>query len=83
MTNTVLERYTITNGIAQGEGLWVFSGDTITGTQPFTIDITGPPNTGTIPLKINATIVEVLVMNIKKLNLYNKEFKFFLVLLIE
>ncbi|PCI96411.1 MAG: hypothetical protein COB15_10345 [Flavobacteriales bacterium] len=43
------------NLIPVGTGVWVWSGDTITGTQPFTIDITGPPNVGTINLPITYT----------------------------
>lgn len=45
----------ISNTIGVGEGLWVWSGDTITGTQPFTIDITGPANTGNISLPVTFT----------------------------
>ena len=44
-----------TNTIGQGEGLWVWSGDTITGTQPFTIDMVGPSNFGNINLPISYT----------------------------
>ncbi len=44
-----------TNPLAVGEGIWVWSGDTITGTQPFTIDITGPPNVGNISLPLSYT----------------------------
>lgn len=44
-----------TNTISTGEGLWVWSGDTITGTQPFTIDVTGPPNAGDISLPVTYT----------------------------
>jgi hypothetical protein len=44
-----------TNPVAIGQGIWVWSGDTITGTQPFTIDITGPPNVGDISLPITYT----------------------------
>jgi hypothetical protein len=44
-----------TNTIQNGEGIWVWCGDTITGTQPFTIDFTGPPNTGDISLPISYT----------------------------
>lgn len=39
--------------INAGEGYWVWCGDTITGTQPFTIDVTGPANTGTINLPVS------------------------------
>jgi PKD repeat protein len=45
----------ISNSIANGEGLWIWCGDTSTGTQPFTIDITGAPNTGDISLPISYT----------------------------
>lgn len=41
--------------IGVGEGLWVWSGDTITGTQPFTVDVTGPPNVGNISLPLSYT----------------------------
>ncbi len=45
----------ITNSIGVGQGVWVWSGDTITGTQPFTIDVTGPPNAGSISLPVSYT----------------------------
>lgn len=45
----------VTNSVAVGEGLWIWCGDTITGTDPFTVDITGPPNTGTINLPVTYT----------------------------
>ncbi len=45
----------ISNSIGVGQGLWVWSGDTITGTQPFTVDVTGPPNTGNISLPVTYT----------------------------
>ncbi|MCO6500208.1 MAG: PKD domain-containing protein [Vicingus serpentipes] len=45
----------ITNAVGVGEGLWIWSGDTSTGTQPFTIDVTGPANTGNINLPISYT----------------------------
>jgi type IX secretion system substrate protein/SprB-like repeat protein len=45
----------ISNAIGVGQGLWVWSGDTIIGTQPFTIDVTGPPNAGDIPLLVSYT----------------------------
>lgn len=41
-----------TNGIGVGQGLWVWCGDTIIGTQPFTIDITNTPNVGNISLPL-------------------------------
>lgn len=43
------------NPIGVGEGMWVWSGDTITGTQPFTIDVQGPPNMGNINLPLSYT----------------------------
>ncbi len=45
----------VTNPIAVGQGVWVWSGDTITGTQPFMIDVTGPPNVGDISLPLSYT----------------------------
>ena len=45
----------ITNTISPGQGLWVWSGDTITGTQAFTVDVTGPPNKGNINLPVTFT----------------------------
>ena len=45
----------VTNPISPGQGVWVWSGDTITGTQPFTIDVTGPANTGNINLPLTYT----------------------------
>jgi len=45
----------VTNPVAQGQGIWVWSGDTISGTQPFTVDMTGPPNVGDISLPITYT----------------------------
>ncbi|MDF1672997.1 MAG: PKD domain-containing protein [Vicingaceae bacterium] len=44
-----------TNSVGVGEGLWVWSGDTITGTQPFTIDMNGAPNVGDINLPVTYT----------------------------
>lgn len=44
-----------TNTIGVGEGLWVWCGDTITGTLPFTLDFTGNINTGTISLPVTYT----------------------------
>jgi len=43
------------NGIGIGQGVWVWSGDTSIGTQPFTIDVTGPPNAGSIALPVSYT----------------------------
>ena len=36
--------------LSPGEGVWVWCGDTSTGTQPFTIDASGPANVGPITL---------------------------------
>lgn len=44
-----------TNAINPGQGLWVWSGDTITGTQPFTVDVVGPTNKGNINLPVSYT----------------------------
>lgn len=44
-----------TNAINPGQGLWVWSGDTITGTQPFTVDVVGPANKGNINLPVSFT----------------------------
>ncbi|GAB4256362.1 MAG: hypothetical protein Kow0079_13440 [Vicingaceae bacterium] len=45
----------ITNSLNPGVGVWVWCGDTITGTQPFTIDYTGAPNAGDISLPMSYT----------------------------
>ena len=45
----------VANPIGVGEGFMVWCGDTITGTQPFTIDVVGPVNTGTINLPVTYT----------------------------
>ena len=45
----------ITNTVGVGEGLWVWSGDTSTGTQPFSTDMVGPANTGDINLPVSYT----------------------------
>lgn len=44
-----------TNAINPGQGVWVWSGDTITGTQAFTVDVTGPSNKGNINLPVTYT----------------------------
>lgn len=44
-----------TNSITVGQGVWAWSGDTITGTQPFTVDVTGPTNKGNISLPLTYT----------------------------
>ncbi|MCH2232859.1 MAG: hypothetical protein MK078_01300 [Crocinitomicaceae bacterium] len=41
--------------IATGEGLQVWCGDTITGTTPFLVDLTGPANQGNISLPVSYT----------------------------
>lgn len=41
--------------IGTGEGLFVWSGDTITGTDPFTLDLVGPPNQGPITMPVTFT----------------------------
>jgi PKD repeat protein len=41
--------------VTPGTGVWVWCGDTITGTQPFTIDVTGAPNVGPINLPVSYT----------------------------
>jgi len=38
----------ITYPIGTGQGFWFWSGDTITGTQPFLVDLTGPAITGDV-----------------------------------
>ena len=43
------------NAIAQGDGLWVWSGDAASGTAAFTIDMKGTPNVGNINLPITYT----------------------------
>ena len=43
------------NNIGVGQGVWVWCGDTIIGTQPFTVDVTGPPNAGSIALPVSYT----------------------------
>ncbi len=45
----------ITNPILPGQGVWVWCGDTITGTQPFTIDVIGAPNVGPVNLPVSYT----------------------------
>lgn len=41
--------------IGVGEGLLVWSGDTITGTDPFTLDLVGQPNQGPITMPVTFT----------------------------
>ena len=53
--NGFLAATNTTNSVLVGEGLWVWSGDTSTGTQPFTIDMFGPANTGNINLPVSYT----------------------------
>ncbi len=45
--------YDITQPINVGQGFWFWSGDTITGTQSFTVDLTGPANTGDVVFPIS------------------------------
>lgn len=45
----------VTNSLGVGQGIWAWSGDTIIGTQPFTIDMFGPPNVGDISLPVSYT----------------------------
>ena len=42
--------------ILTGQGIHVWCGDTITGTQPFVIDFTGDANQGDIPLSVSYTM---------------------------
>ncbi len=41
--------------LAVGQGVWIWCGDTITGTQGFTIDHSGPVNQGDIDLPVSFT----------------------------
>ena len=41
--------------IGTGQGLYVWSGDTITGTDPFTLDLSGNPNQGPINMPVTFT----------------------------
>jgi hypothetical protein len=41
--------------IGLGQGLYVWSGDTITGTDPFTLDLVGPANQGNITMPVTFT----------------------------
>ena len=41
--------------IEPGQGVWIWCGDTIIGTNPFTIDATGVPNQGDINLPVTFT----------------------------
>jgi len=45
----------ITNPINQGQGYWVWCGDALGGTAPFTIDVTGPVYTGVQSLPLDYT----------------------------
>ncbi len=42
--------------VSPGQGVWIWCGDTITGTQPFTIDVRGPANTGDINLPVSFNV---------------------------
>jgi hypothetical protein len=44
-----------TNTVGVGEGLWIWCGDAIAGTEPFTIDMVGPANNGVINLPVSFT----------------------------
>jgi hypothetical protein len=44
-----------TNTISPGQGVWVWAGDTITGTQAFTVDVSGSANKGNINLPVSFT----------------------------
>ena len=55
LNNGFVPATNITNTVAVGEGLWVWSGDTSTGTQPFSTDMIGPANTGNINLPVSYT----------------------------
>lgn len=45
----------ITNTVSPGQGVWVWAGDTITGTQAFTVDVFGSVNKGNINLPVSFT----------------------------
>ncbi len=45
----------ITNTVSPGQGVWVWAGDTIIGTQAFTVDVVGPANKGNINLPVSYT----------------------------
>lgn len=45
----------INDPVLPAQGLWVWCGDTITGTQPFTIDVTGPPYVGPVSFPVSFT----------------------------
>jgi len=45
----------VTNSINVGQGVWVWSGDTITGTQAFTVDVQGPSNKFNVNLPLTYT----------------------------
>lgn len=42
-----------TQPITVGEGFWVWCGDNSSGTAPFTVDVTGPINTGAVNLNVS------------------------------
>jgi len=42
----------ITYPLGVGQGFWFWSGDTITGTQPFLVDLTGPATTGDVDFAV-------------------------------
>ncbi len=45
----------VNNPIDVGEGVWVWCGDSLGGTNPFTIDLVNPANTGPINLPVSYT----------------------------
>lgn len=42
--------------LSVGQGVWIWCGDTITGTQPFVVDFFGPANTGIINLPVDFNV---------------------------
>ena len=47
----------ITDPINIGEGYWVWCGDSLGGTAPFTIDVKGPVNIGSVSLPVQYTTI--------------------------
>ena len=45
----------ISDAIGTGVGYWVWCGDQLSGTQPFTVDVSGAINAGNIPLPVSYT----------------------------
>lgn len=50
----------VTNSLNPGKGFWVWSGDSLGGTAAFTVDVTGPANTGNIALPVTFTSTGIL-----------------------